>query len=245
MTESDELMNTLAAEVRRRREAEPDARWDEVAGGALSEPEIDALLAEELARGTTPKALEGTREAFRPLDEAEFLALEGGIMSALKQKAPTTAPNANELATRRAARARMFVGALGLSVAAAAMLFFRVPSSPSGLPEYELELSGGSQRERSVQEAPARFGIDDHVVVVLRPSEQTAQSVSARVYRMDPEGPVLLEVPIEVSSTGAVRLDVRAGDLAPSVGTHAIALDVGNANGDERRFTVRFEIVER
>lgn len=244
MTESDELMNILAAEARRRRDAEPDARWDEVAVGALSEPDIDALVAEELARGTSPEALKRTREAFQPLDEAESLALEDGIMDALRPKT-ATAPKVDEIAARRAARARMFVGGFGLSVAAAAMLLLFLPANPSGLPEYELELSGGSQRERSVQEAHARFGVDDHVVVVLRPSEQTAQSVSAHAYRMDPEGPVLLEVPIEVSSTGAVRLDVRAGDLASSFGTHAIALSVRDAHGDEQRFTVRFEIVER
>ncbi|MEZ4247912.1 MAG: hypothetical protein R3B99_06710 [Polyangiales bacterium] len=240
---TDEELLGLLGEAARERDGD-DARWDAFAEGELEGEALEAFLDEERARATTPEALaqlEARIEATRPLDDDALDALaertEGALDAAVEDVPPTHATPVDDLAEARARRNRLWGGvATMVAVAAAAFLFVR-PSAPS----YELEVSGGAQEQRGSDESSGRFHRDDHLLVVLRPTERVDAEVRARV--LSANGAVI-DVPVEVSTTGAVRLDVRVGELVQGPGPAEIGLEVQVGDEAPSVHRVRFEAID-
>jgi hypothetical protein len=245
----EELLGLLGEAARER--AGDDARWDAFAEGALEGEALAAFLDEERARATTPEAraqLEARIEATRPLGEelGAFVERTAGAIAAAPVDAPVAptaptapkAPTAPTAPTVRAWRPRVWAGAATvLAVAAAAFLFVR----PAATPSYELEVSGGAMTQRGVEATTGRFHRDDHLVVVLRPTDRVDGEVRARVLSA---GGDALGVPVQVSETGAVRLDVRVGELVTRPGPSEIGIEVRVGDGEPVVHPVRFEAID-
>lgn len=238
---TDEELLGLLGEAARDRTGD-DERWDAFAEGSLQGEALDAFLDEERARATTPEAraqLEARIEATRPLGDelGAFVERAEGAIAAAPVDAPV-APTAPTASTVRAWRPRVWAGAATvLAVAAAAFLFVR----PAATPSYELEVSGGAMTQRGAEATTARFHRDDHLVVVLRPTDRVDGAVRARV--LSASGGELA-VPVQVSATGAVRLDVRVGELVTRPGPGEIGLEVRVGDGEPVVHPVRFEAID-
>jgi hypothetical protein len=240
----EELLGLLGEAARDR--AGDDERWDAFAEGSLQGEALDAFLDEERARATTPEAraqLEARIEATRPLGEelGAFVERAEGALAAAPSEAPTAAMAVSAASAPTAPRARAWRvwggAATVLAAAAAAFLIVR----PAATPGYELEVSGGATTQRGADETTSRFHRDDHLVVVLRPTDRVDGAVRARV--LSASGGELA-VPVEVSSTGAVRLDVRVGELVTRPGPNEIGLEVRVGDGEPVVHRVRFEALD-
>lgn len=234
---TDEELLGLLGEAARERDGD-DARWDAFAEGTLEGEALEAFLDEERARATTPEAraqLEARIEATRPLGEelGAFVERAEGAIAAAPAEAPAApAP------TAPAWRARVWGGAATvLAVAAAAFLIVR----PAATPSYELEVSGGAMTQRGAEATTGRFHRDDHLVVVLRPTDRVDGEVRARVLSASGDE---LGVPVQVSETGAVRLDVRVGELVTQPGPSEIGLEVRIGDGEPVVHPIRFEALD-
>ncbi|MCB9615271.1 MAG: hypothetical protein H6722_22785 [Sandaracinus sp.] len=238
---TDEELLGLLGEAARERDGD-DARWDAFAEGELEGEALEAFLAEERARATTPEALarlEARIEATRPLDEGldAFVERTEGAIAAAPSEAPA-APVSPAVPSLAARRARVWGGAATV-LAAAAAVFLIV--RPAATPGYELEVSGGARTQRGSEETSARFHRDDHLVVVLRPTDRVDAAVRARV--LSASG-ARLDVPVQVSVTGAVRLDVRVGELVHRPGPAEIGLEVQVGDEAPSVHRVRFEAID-
>lgn len=258
----DELLELLADEARLRDgESNPsaadstDPRWEELAEGTLSDAEREAFVAEQRARATTPEEharIDAMLVALQPLDPDEEARLVERVSAAIapELEAPPAAERpANVVPLAPRARRNVWLGGAALAIAAAASLLLVVRAGPA-LPSYGVEVSGGARVERGAEEATARFGFDDHLVVVLRPRERVEGAVVAHVYRVEGERLVRLDVPLDVSATGAVRLDARVGDLVPTPGPAQIVITIAGAPHAPEdpgvvRSSVRFEVDTR
>ena len=237
----EELLGLLGEAARER--AGDDARWDAFAEGALEGEALEAFLDEERARATTPEAraqLEARIEATRPLGEelGAFVERAEGAIAAAPSEAPTAATAAAAPTAPRARAWRVWGGAATvLAAAAAAFLIVR----PAATPGYELEVSGGAMTQRGAESTMGRYHRDDHLVVVLRPTDRVDGAVRARV--LSASGGELA-VPVQVSATGAVRLDVRVGELVTRPGPNEIGLEVRVGDGEPIVHRVRFEALD-
>lgn len=250
----DELMALLADEARLR-DGDSDPRWEELAEGTLSDAERDAFVAEQRTRATTPEEharIDAMLVALQPLDADEEERLVAAVSAAIVPELavrPAAELPANVVPLAPRVRRNVWLGGAALALAAAAAILLVVRTGPA-LPSYGVEVSGGARVERGAEEATERFGFDDHLVVVLRPREQVEGAVVAHVHRVEGERLVRLDVPLDVSATGAVRLDARVGDLVSTPGPAEIVITIAetpHAPEDPGvvRHSVRFEVDAR
>jgi hypothetical protein len=151
------------------------------------------------------------QEVFAPIPERARAAMADRALEAL---APPRRP-------QRIAR-RMFVAAALPLAAAAAWLLWPAPS----LPVYELALAAGDDTARGAAgNVPPAEGVvtvssGSRIDLVLRPARPVDGTVRAQLY-LAGDPPIALELPAEVSASGAVRwsgtaqqlLGSRRGDL--------------------------------
>jgi hypothetical protein len=239
--EADDLLQQLGEHARDDAEGRgpaDDAVWDKLAGGELT-PAEDAELRRRAADDPAVKTL---YEAYRPLDEAT--------------KARLAARATRDLAPRKVIafrRALLLAGPIAAAAGLILFLSFR-SSSTAGptLPAYSLSLSGGDRATRSgepVEQGPVELHPGSRLEVVLRPATAVAGGVVVQSFVAEDGDARLLNVPIERSAEGAVRIAGEAQALlgaAPGSRTLAFVVcpegaplptwaDVARAAGGEAR----------
>jgi len=198
-----------------------DERWDRLSGSELS-PEEEAEL-----RALAESSEEGREawEAFRPLG-ADFQA---GVVQAIREEQGSlpevepVKPLTEPLPFRRRTFAPAGWGALAAAAAAAVVLLAH-PAAP--LPDYSLEVSGGSVVWRGKVPEPARgpvFAPGDHVTVVLRPATGTlGKGLDAECHLLrgwDQHRLEVLRTEID-PNRGSVKMECSIGrDLPPGTWT--------------------------
>lgn len=227
----DDLLRELARAAREEEEEERrDPRWDALAAGTLPAEEEEALRRE----ADSSMAAAERYEAFRPLDErfrermvASIRAGQGGAArpvgaepeEAALGRAQRAAQEPADLAAarrRRALRAR-WAAVVGLA-AAAALLVVVWPRGGGPLPAYEARLTGGVESLRGPGGPPAApaapvFVPGNAFELVLTPDEPVAGRLAVRAYAADAAGALRpLDLPVEVSEQGAVRIAGRMGE---------------------------------
>jgi hypothetical protein len=228
----EDLMKALGRAARA--EPSPDARYDALAAGTLSDAERDALL-EEAARS---EAAAEAYDAFRPLG-AEFQARV--VNRLLGERAGTgAAPAAPQAPTRkvvpfRARVVRRFVPlALAASVLVAVGLVMLRAGGDGSLPGYGLTLEGQVTLMRG--EAPpataAPFATGNRFRLVLTPARDVADDVEARAWVRTPDGRVapLAAPAARVAPSGAVLIEGDVGgDVRLPPGASTLLVVVGRA----------------
>jgi len=221
---SDNLWTRELTQVNREIQEEErrrlDERWDQLSGGELS-PEEEVEL-----RALAESSEEGREawEAFRPLGP-DFHA---SVVQAIREQgsAPEVEPVKplpEPLPFRRRTFAPAGWGALVAAAAAAVVVLLVRPAAP--LPDYSLDVSGGSVVWRGEVPESARgpvFAPGDRITVVLRPATRTkGKDLEAQCYLL--RGPDLrrLELRREIDpGTGAVKMEGSIGrDLQPGAWT--------------------------
>ncbi len=238
----DELMDALGETARDR---DLDPRWERLAAGELSDEELAELRADA---GDEADALEA---AFAPLDDADQADFVGAILGDSNAAAPEVVAAAAESSTSEAAvavapptrgrssgtgarsgsRRGFIAGAAAVAVAAGVALFVWLPESTPALPAYAASVHGGARTDRGADaEAGGRFRAGDRVELRLRPSTETSIPVHAAVFRAAGTGePERLSLPLEVASSGAVRLTALASELLPEPGEYTLTVVVAPA----------------
>jgi len=212
------------ANVNRERQGEEqgrlDERWDRLSGGELS-PEEEAELR---ALAETSEEAREAWEAFRPLGpdfQASVVKAAAAELASAPESEPRE-PHPRLLPFRRAAsRTKVWLGAAA-ALAAALLLFLRVPASLPPLPLYTAELSRGDQALRG-ETGPSTglpvFSPGSVLTLDATPWQPVTGPVESRGFLADGEDLVPWEpkTKIEVVN-GAVRLRGRLGEeiLLPS-----------------------------
>jgi hypothetical protein len=236
----EDLMKALGRAARA--EPSPDARYDALAAGTLSDAERDALL-EEAARS---EAAAEAYDAFRPLG-AEFqarvvhriLAGRGAAPGGDREAAapgPAAAPaEARKVVPFPVRTARRFIPlALAASVLVAVGLVMLRGEGGGPLPGYGLTLEGQVMLMRG--EAPpaeaAPFAPGNRFRLVLTPERDVAGEVEARAWVQTPDGRVepLAAPAARIAETGAVLIEGDVGgDVQLPQGESTLFVVVGRA----------------
>lgn len=221
---SDDLWIRELTQVNRESQDEErrrlDERWDRLSGGDLS-PEEEAEL-----RALAESSEEGLEawEAFRPLGP-DFHA---SVVQAIRDQgiAPDAAPAEPPMKLlpfrKRLSRLGGW-GALAAAAVAAVVVLLARPAGP--LPDYSLDVSGGSLVWRGEIPESARgpvFAPGDQVQLVLRPdTETTGKDLDAQCYLFRDADVRRLELRRTIDpETGAVKMEGSIGqDLQPGAWT--------------------------
>lgn len=208
------------AQVNREKEAEErnrlEERWDRLSSGDLS-PEEEAELR---AMAETSEEAGEAYEAFRPLGPEFHASVVHAIRAqGLAEEAGGAKPPAKLLPFP----IFRFAGWSAAAAAAAAVLvLFLRPSAP--LPDYSMEVSGGSRATRGEEpeEMVTDFAPGDRFQVILRP--QTAASglkrLEALAFLSQGEELRRLDVQSELDPGGAVKMEGSLDrDLRPGIWT--------------------------
>lgn len=222
MTGKDPLLAALRDAARAESQDRlADPRWDALARGELSEEERAALA----ALADEDPALRGAPELFDPLGaehEDRFLAAIRGEMAAApseKEGAPAekeaparAAAPVVSLDERRTSRRRWAAGVsttLALAAAGALWIATRPGSGGAPLPAYALAVTGERDTRADVP-APAVLSPGARVTLVLRPAAPAEGPLEARAFLVQRAAEIALDVSVEVSEDGAVRMVGRA-----------------------------------
>lgn len=190
-----------------------------------SNDELDALLGAIARAGTESPAIE--EEA---TSAAEDEALIAGITARVQaqQSAPIKPQSTSATERRRP-------WWLGVATAASLALAWLLVPRPydAALPEYAFEISGldAQQRDHPATSALHRKGAitqGNRLVVTLRPETTTGVAVAARLWHARGDAIELLDVPMQRSAAGVVRLDAEVGsELRLLPGNHQLWLVIG------------------
>ncbi len=219
---------------------DPDAGDDLLASlGAVARAQDEAL-----------DALPEDDDALRPPDAAEADAMFEAAFAAMgraeeadDEDAPAPLPFARPAAPPSPApappRRRPLSWAAGAVAALAAAVVVAVLTlgDPTALPTYTLSAGAGDQTMRAdpVLEAGERaaYGPGARLQLVARPAADVPGAVVARLYVRQGEVDTPVEAPLQVSPSGAVRLDAVVGDtLTLPEGDAALVLLVRPADLD-------------
>lgn len=218
----EELLEALGSHLRAR-----EAAWEAVAQGRRSAEEV---AVERAAAGDSEADIALARALYRPLEpsaaEAELLA----------EPEPAPAPESEPVAAN-SARYLWW----SLAVAAAVLVLLLVPRGSEdpqlaqALPTYSFE--AGTQRAivRGDSEAPAaaeflRYHPSNQIEWTLRPQLEVEGELDTCIYRLDEGGalvPLELGEALALRPTGAVTLDLRAGELGLEPGQWTLLWVVG------------------
>jgi hypothetical protein len=184
-----------------------DARWDALAGGALTPEEVAELAA--LAGADAEKTL--AAEAFRPLGPAFEARLVGNLAAQLRgEAAPPIAP---PVAPVRGPRRRLWAGLAALAAAAGVTgLWLRLPAA--GMPAYTLAAVGAADERGNEAPGPAAPVVlvpGAAFELVLTPEQAQTTPLEARFYRQAEGGLEELAFEVERSPQGALRVRCRVG----------------------------------
>ncbi|MCA9544072.1 MAG: hypothetical protein KC613_06760 [Myxococcales bacterium] len=136
------------------------------------------------------------------------------------------------------ARRRWLASGVGLALAAALAVFLltRGPAL-APLPGYQLSATAGDQLQRGPEDpqagAVARYTPGSRLVLVARPATDLAQAPQVHVWLAQGDALTRLDVPVQVSPTGAVKVELEAGASLPAKpGPGAVVLVVRPAGLD-------------
>jgi hypothetical protein len=191
-----------------------------------SNDELDALLAAIARAGAEPAAAEEGVTSTAD-DEALIARITAGVLA--QQSAPM-------MPRSSAAPRRLRPWWLGVATAASlalAWLLVPRPYDAAVLPGYAFEISGldAGQRDHAVANAMRRVGaitLGNRLVVTLRPETATGVITAARLWHARGNAIEMLDVPLQRSAAGTVRLDVEVGsELQLAPGDHQLWLVIG------------------
>jgi hypothetical protein len=191
-----------------------------------SNDELDALLAAIARAGAEPTAAEEVATSADD-DEALIARITAGVLA--QQSAP---PMSRSSAAPRRRRPWW----LGVATAASlALAWLLVPRTydVAALPEYAFEISGldAAQRDSAAANARRRDGaitLGNRLIVTLRPQTTTGVAAAARLWHARDDAIERLDVPLQRSASGTVRLDAEVGsELQLAPGHHQLWLVIG------------------
>ncbi len=194
-----------------------------------SNDELDALLGAIARAGEEPAAADGAATAGAD-DEALIARITAGVLA--QQSAPTMPQSST--APRR--RTPWWLGVATAASLALAWLLVPRPYDAAALPDYAFEISGldAGQRDHAAANAMRREGaitLGNRLVVTLRPETATAAVAAARLWHARGNAIEMLDVPLQRSAAGTVRLDVEVGsELQLAPGDHQLWLVIGPDN---------------
>lgn len=183
-------------------------------------PELELLR----ALGAHARAQEGedaVHEALAPIEGEEASMLFDAVLN--RTQKPQSSPEVDRLLespspaglTAPTGRRRWLLAlAAGFLVAAVGTAVL-LRGGPAGLPDYALTSGAGDQTTRADPVAPvvrARYSPGSRLHLVARPATDVAVAVQAAVFVRQNGAVTRLAVPVSVSATGAVRLDVVVGE---------------------------------
>lgn len=199
----DDLLDAVGRVAREHERV--DERLERLAAGTLSDQERAELEREAATNPELARAL----ELFRPLD-ADVRARIAAEVAPVRQ-----------LRTARPEPSRLVWLAAALAAAAAVVLVLLFRSGPEPLPDYELAALGGVSEQRApstaVQIAPGA-----ELTLLLRPATSVVGDVVAYAFRVDGGEVVPLDVRVQRSETGAVRLELSADPLLAGQGSRRL-----------------------
>ncbi len=217
-----------------------DPRWDRLAAGELDEAEQEALR--RLAVETWGS--DEVYRAFSHVEEAQHRRIE-----ALFDPLPLAADEPRKLDEPDGGGAKvipfprrwhLMAVAAPVLAAAAALLLVLLPSGPTALPAYTLELEGGERSTRAAapgpEAGPSELTPDSLVSVVLRPATGVEGRITVRGFLVGPQGgaeetAVALTLPVEAHTGGTLTVAGTAGELfSARPGVYTLALLVARAD---------------
>jgi hypothetical protein len=191
-----------------------------------SNAELDALLAAMARAGTEPATADDAATATAD-DEALIAAITQRVLA--QQSAPTR--QAASTAVRR--HRPWWLGVATAASLALAWLLLPRPYDAAPLPDYAIEFSGldARQRDQSAATSERRDGVitlGNRLVLTLRPEVATGTATVAHLWHANGDAIERLDVPLQNSAAGTVRLDVELGrELRLAPGSHRLWLVIG------------------
>lgn len=240
MKEEEQLEGDLLSLLARAEEelaaedaARVDPRWERLLAGSLDAEQVAALASE----ARTSEEARRNFETFQPLG-GDF---QDAVVEALQTQPGGGAAVPSEAAPPQSARVlpfqnrRRWIGGLASAAAALAALLVLVLGRPDGLPplpEYQLELLGGTQEMRSGEgpegSVAKKYVEGNRFELLLRPQAKVEGEVAVRSFLARGEDLRPFEVPAEISDQGAVRLQGEIGrDVQIEAGAWTLWLTVG------------------
>ncbi|MEZ4471169.1 MAG: hypothetical protein R3F60_10290 [bacterium] len=180
------------------------------------DPDLDLLFAlGALAREQEADMDWPDDEALAPIEGEEAGALFDAVLGQAGHGPPVEVlPSPAALSAPPGYRRWAFALAATLLVAVVGVLALRL-GGQAGLPDYALTSGAGDQTMRA-DPAPttdrARYQPGSRVHLIARPAADVTGAVEARVFIRQAGAFTRLEAPVQISATGAVRLDAVAGE---------------------------------
>lgn len=193
---TDDEVLAAAAVAAREHDVLADPRWPSFADGSIGAADRAALVS--LARQTS--AGQSALELYQPISAAEQAAFVDAIVAPSPVRVQVSAPRKS----RRGMAAAFSVVAL----AAGITLVLALPGRGlSPLPDYSISLLGEqTQRGPAVGTPLPVFGPGSDVDLVLRPNTATTGAVAARAFILRDGIAEAWTPPMEISSSGSVRI---------------------------------------
>jgi len=191
-----------------------------------SNDELDALLAAIARAGAEPAAAEEVATSVAD-DEALIARITASVLA--QQSAPPM-PRASTAPRRRHP---WWLGVATAASLALAWLLVPRPYDAAALPDYAFEISGldARQRDHATVNATRRDGAitqGNRLIVTLRPETTTGVAAAARLWHAHGDAIEMLDVPLQRSAAGTVRLDAEVGsELQLAPGDHQLWLVIG------------------
>ncbi len=191
-----------------------------------SNAELDAMLSAMAGAGADP-APDAEVAASADNDEETIARITASVLAQQSKHMP------QPLARRR----QYAPWWLGIATAAGlALVWSFMPRSypVAPLPHYAIEFSGldAGQRDQPEQGGARPEGvisIGNRLIVILRPEQAVDTVVSARLWHANGAAIERLDVPLQRSATGTIRLDIEVGrELQLTPGHHRLWLVVGS-----------------
>lgn len=118
------------------------------------------------------------------------------------------------------------------SIAAAAgfLLVFGAPRTPPPLPSYDAYFSGGARATRAAAaplEGDLALPYGSRFEVVLRPFTRVEGPLAARPFLLGPGAAKRLDLPVEISAEGSVRISGAVEELGAPPGRWELVIAVG------------------
>lgn len=196
----------------REAQAEVPAEWVALAEGRADAAEVERL---RLQSENDPVARE-LWARFRPLDAAFDDALAARLLAGRTPATVAAVVRGDFAGTARFER-RWIAGAAVVLAVAAALLFAWMPRAIV-LPPYALEVSSPDRAVRGSDGAGAGAQhLESALTLILRPGSASDAEVIVEAYRVWQGKSESWRPPMEISESGAIRIDGKIADLLPGV----------------------------
>jgi hypothetical protein len=203
-----------------------------------SNDELDALLGAIARAGAEPAAGEEVATSADD-DEALIARITAGVL------AQQAAPPMPQLSAAPRRRRPWWLGVATAASLALAWLLVPRTYDAAVLPDYAFEISGldAVQRDHAAANVTRRDGAitqGNRLIVTLRPETTSGVATAAHLWHARGDAIEMLDVPLQRSAAGTVRLDAEVGsELQLAPGDHRLWLVVGPEDDPPDAATLR------